>query len=99
MDFEGSLPSSQNARFEVFTAVKILVEVFRVVTPCSAAVEYQCFGGNGRSSETTQHYMASQLNLDRNFTSHFSSIHFNIILLSMPKSPKKSLMPLKQYTV
>jgi hypothetical protein len=33
------------ARFEVFTAVKIQVYIFWVVTPCSAAVGYECFGG------------------------------------------------------
>jgi hypothetical protein len=32
-------------RFEVFTVVKIQVEVFWVVIPCSVAVRYQCFGG------------------------------------------------------
>jgi len=30
----------------VFTAVKIQVEVFRVVTPCSVVTGYQRFGGN-----------------------------------------------------
>jgi len=29
----------------VFTAVKIQVAVFCVVTPCSVVVRYQCFGG------------------------------------------------------
>jgi len=33
------------ARFEVFTAVKIEVQVFRVVMPCSVVVGYQHFGG------------------------------------------------------
>jgi len=33
------------ARFEVFTAVKIQVQVFWVVMPCSVAVRYRCFGG------------------------------------------------------
>jgi hypothetical protein len=32
-------------RFKVFTTVKILVEVFWVVTPCSVVVGYQRFGG------------------------------------------------------
>jgi hypothetical protein len=31
--------------FEVFTAVKIQVKVFWAVTPCDAAVGYQCFRG------------------------------------------------------
>jgi len=35
----------EQVRFEVFTAVKILVEVFWVLTPCGVAVGYQCFGG------------------------------------------------------
>jgi len=35
----------QVARFEVFTAVKIQVEVFRVVTPCNVVIVYQRFGG------------------------------------------------------
>jgi hypothetical protein len=34
-----------NPSFEAFTAVKIQVEVFRVVTPCSVVVGYQRFGG------------------------------------------------------
>jgi hypothetical protein len=38
-----SPPSS--ASFEVFTAVEIQVEVFRVVTPCNVAIGYQRFGG------------------------------------------------------
>jgi len=33
-----------DARFVVFTAVKIHVEVFWVVTPCSFVVGYQRFG-------------------------------------------------------
>jgi hypothetical protein len=33
-----------DARFEVFMAVKIHVEVFWVVTPCSVVVRYQRFG-------------------------------------------------------
>jgi hypothetical protein len=33
------------ARFEVFTVVKIEVEVFWVVTPCSAVAGYQHFRG------------------------------------------------------
>jgi hypothetical protein len=32
-------------RFDVFTAVKIQVNVFWVVTPYSDVVEHQCFGG------------------------------------------------------
>jgi len=32
--------------FEVFTAVKIQVCVFWVVTPCGVAVEYRRFGGS-----------------------------------------------------
>jgi hypothetical protein len=32
-------------RHEVFTAVKIKVDIFRVVTLCSFVVGYQCFGG------------------------------------------------------
>jgi cephalosporin hydroxylase len=53
---------SDIARFQIFTAVKIQVEVFWVVTPYSVAVGYQRFGGSyihfalkieaGRSSET-----------------------------------------------
>jgi hypothetical protein len=34
-----------NPRFDVFTAVKIQVEVSWVVTLCSVVVGYQCFGG------------------------------------------------------
>jgi len=34
-----------SAKFEVFTAVKIEVEFFWVVTPCSVMVGYQHFGG------------------------------------------------------
>jgi hypothetical protein len=30
-------------RFELFTAMKIQIEVFRVVTPCSVVVGYHCF--------------------------------------------------------
>jgi len=33
------------ARFEVFMAVKIQVEVLWVVTPCSVVVGYHCFRG------------------------------------------------------
>jgi len=33
-----------DARIEVFTAVKIQVEFFRVVTPCNVVVGYQRFG-------------------------------------------------------
>jgi hypothetical protein len=33
-----------NARFEVFKAVKVLVMVFWIVTPCSVVVGYQRFG-------------------------------------------------------
>jgi len=44
------LPSLQSTRFEVFTAVKIQVEVFWVVTPCSVAVGHQRFGGGGLCS-------------------------------------------------
>jgi len=33
------------AKFEVFTEVKIRVEVFWVLTPCNVAVGYQRFGG------------------------------------------------------
>jgi hypothetical protein len=36
--------ASKNARFEVFTVVKIEVEVFWVVMPLTVAVEY-CFRG------------------------------------------------------
>jgi hypothetical protein len=35
----------EKSRFQAFTTMKILVEVFWVVTPCSFAVWYQCFGG------------------------------------------------------
>jgi hypothetical protein len=35
-----------DARFEVFTAVKIHVKVFWVLTPRSAVVGYQPFGGH-----------------------------------------------------
>jgi len=35
----------QFASFEVFMAVKIQVDVFGVVTPCSSAAGYQRFGG------------------------------------------------------
>jgi len=35
-----------DAIFEVFTMVKIQVEVFWVVTPCSVVTGYQCFGGS-----------------------------------------------------
>jgi len=34
-----------DSRFEVFTAVKIQVVFFRVVTPCGYVVGYQCFEG------------------------------------------------------
>jgi hypothetical protein len=33
------------AMFEVFTAVKIQIEVFWVVTPCSVVLGYRRFGG------------------------------------------------------
>jgi hypothetical protein len=33
------------ARFEVLTAMKILVEILQAVTPCSVLVGYQRFGG------------------------------------------------------
>jgi hypothetical protein len=36
---------SQDARFEVFTVVKIQIKVFWIVMPCSFVVGYQCFGG------------------------------------------------------
>jgi hypothetical protein len=35
-----------DARFDVFTAVKIRVEVFRVVARCGNVVECQRFGGS-----------------------------------------------------
>jgi len=31
--------------FEIFTAVKIQVEFFWVIMPCSVVVGYQCFRG------------------------------------------------------
>jgi hypothetical protein len=34
-----------DARFEVFTAVKIQVQVYWVLTPCSVVVGYRRFGG------------------------------------------------------
>jgi len=37
------LNSSFEAKLEVFTAVKIQVEVVWIVTPCSVAVGYRCF--------------------------------------------------------
>jgi hypothetical protein len=36
------------ARFEVFTAVKIQLNVFCAVTLCGVVVGYQHFGGKGR---------------------------------------------------
>jgi hypothetical protein len=39
------LNKCNNARFEVFMTVKIQVEVFWAVTPCSVTVRYQCFRG------------------------------------------------------
>jgi hypothetical protein len=33
-----------DARLEAFTVVKIQIEVFWVVTQCSVAVQFQCFG-------------------------------------------------------
>jgi len=35
----------KNERVDIFTAVKIQVEVFRTVTPCSVVVGYRRFGG------------------------------------------------------
>jgi len=35
-----------DAKFEVFTAIIIQVQVFCVVTPCSVVVGYQSFGGH-----------------------------------------------------
>jgi hypothetical protein len=56
-----------DGRFEAFTAVMFLVEVFWVVTPCSVVVGYQRFGGpsclhlqgNDRTPTTVQ-FSASQ---------------------------------------
>jgi len=45
------------ARFEVFTAVKIQVEIFWVVTQCSVVAGYQRFGGP--CCLLPQHYMVS----------------------------------------
>jgi hypothetical protein len=33
------------AKYEVFTAAKIQVEVFWILTPCSDAIAYRRFGG------------------------------------------------------
>jgi hypothetical protein len=35
----------KDGRYDVFTAVKIQVEVFWVVTPCCVVIAYQRFGG------------------------------------------------------
>jgi hypothetical protein len=46
-DANCTLPSSakvKNSRFEVYITLKVQVEVFSVVTLCSFAVRYQCFG-------------------------------------------------------
>jgi hypothetical protein len=42
----------KHTRFEVFTAVRIQVEVFWVVMLCSIVVGYQCFRGLNRYPTT-----------------------------------------------
>jgi len=40
------------ARLQVFTAVKIHVKHFWVVTPCSVVVGYQCFRDQGEDGDS-----------------------------------------------
>jgi hypothetical protein len=51
--------SENDTRFEVFTVVKIQIEVFWVLMLCTAEVGHQCFGMKmeaARSSETLISY-------------------------------------------
>jgi len=59
-----------HARFEAFMAVKIQIENFWVVTPCSVATWYKCFGGSHclclHHPTTTLHGITTQQDLDLN---------------------------------
>jgi len=60
MSFSSFLNNYLAMRFEVFTVVKIQVEVFWVVMPCSVVAGHQQFGGTC-CLHLHQHYAASQL--------------------------------------
>jgi len=63
MNDSGALLTSLLAGFEAFTAVKIHVEVFWILTPCSVVIGYQRFRGSmdhWNFGIVKQHYTASQ---------------------------------------
>jgi hypothetical protein len=59
-----------DARFKVFTAVKIQVKVFWVVMPHSVAVGYHHFGGSCWYPPTTLHSVTTQKTSIKSNLSH-----------------------------